>query len=163
MRFGDLDFIVTVGGELALAHVAIQSLPSIGFNYGRLEDQPSVSLGPRPSREDPCHLTLSLEHSARSASMTLLFGLRNATVTVSHHVAQRTILSPTNNKFVGMIESVTESLHGLLVEGLGLDFGSNSSKGSHHPSWECFTVGTSKGQRRKRLHGGGFPGRQPQW
>ena len=37
MRFGDLDFIVTVGGELALAHVAIQSLPSIGFNYMRLE------------------------------------------------------------------------------------------------------------------------------
>ena len=37
VHFGDLDFIVTVGGELALAYVAIQSLPSIGFNYGRLE------------------------------------------------------------------------------------------------------------------------------
>ena len=37
VRFGDLDFIVTVGEELALAHVAVQSLPSIGFNYGRLE------------------------------------------------------------------------------------------------------------------------------
>ena len=37
VRFGDLDFIVTVGGELALAHAAIQSLPSISFNYGRLE------------------------------------------------------------------------------------------------------------------------------
>ena len=46
MRFGDLDFIVTVGEELALAHVAIQSLPSIDFNYGRLERQPDVSLGP---------------------------------------------------------------------------------------------------------------------
>ena len=46
MHFGDLDFIVTVGGELALAHAAIQSLSSIGFNYGRLERQPSISLGP---------------------------------------------------------------------------------------------------------------------
>ena len=64
MHFGDLDFIVMVGGELALAHVAIQSLPSIDFNYGRLERQPGVSLGPQPSREDLRHLTLSLEHSA---------------------------------------------------------------------------------------------------
>ena len=32
VRFGDLDFIVMVGGELALAHTAIQSLPSIDFN-----------------------------------------------------------------------------------------------------------------------------------
>ena len=37
VRFGDLDFIVTVGGELALAHATIQPLPSIGLNYGRLE------------------------------------------------------------------------------------------------------------------------------
>ena len=46
MHFGDLDFIVTVGGELALAHAAIQYLSSIGFNYGRLERQPDVSLLP---------------------------------------------------------------------------------------------------------------------
>ena len=46
VHFGDMDFIITVGGELALAHVAIQSLPSIDFSYGRLERQPSVSLGP---------------------------------------------------------------------------------------------------------------------
>ena len=58
--FGDLDFIVMVGGGLALAHVAILSLPSIDFNYGRLERQPDVSLGPQPSREDPRCLTLSL-------------------------------------------------------------------------------------------------------
>ena len=37
VHFGDLDFIVMVGGELALSHVAIQSLPSIGLDYGRLE------------------------------------------------------------------------------------------------------------------------------
>ena len=32
VRFGDLDFIITVGGELALAHAAIQPLPSIGLD-----------------------------------------------------------------------------------------------------------------------------------
>ena len=46
MRFRDLDFIIMVGGELALAHAAIQPLPSIGLNYGRLERQLGVSLGP---------------------------------------------------------------------------------------------------------------------
>jgi len=46
VHFNDLDFIVTVGGELAFAHAAIQSLSSISFNYGRLERQPGVSLGP---------------------------------------------------------------------------------------------------------------------
>ena len=50
-----------------------------------------------------------------------------------------------NNKFVGMIESITESLHGLLVEGPWLDSGSDSGKGSHHPSRECFMVETSEG------------------
>ena len=145
VRFGDLDFIVTVGGELALAHAAIQSLPSIGFNYRRLERQPGVSLGPRPSREDPRRLTLSSEHSARSAQTAFSFGLRNAATTVSYLVAQRTIPSPTNNEFVGMIESITESLHGLLVEEPGSDSGSNSSRGSHHPSHECLMMGTPEG------------------
>ena len=37
MHFGDLDFIVTVGGELVLAHLTIQPLPSIGSSYRRLE------------------------------------------------------------------------------------------------------------------------------
>ena len=46
LPFGNLDFIIMVGGELALAHAAIQSLPSIGFNYRRLERQLDVSLGP---------------------------------------------------------------------------------------------------------------------
>ena len=87
VHFGGLDFIVMVGGELELAHAAIQSLPSIGFNYGRLERQPDISLGPQPSREDPCRLTLSLKHSTRSAPTALLFDLRNSAATVSHLVA----------------------------------------------------------------------------
>ena len=96
VHFGDMDFIVTVGEELALAHVAIQSLPSIGFNYGRLGRQPGVSLGPQPSREDPRRLTLSPERSTRSASTAFPFGLRNATTTVSHLVARHTIPFPMN-------------------------------------------------------------------
>ena len=44
-----------------------------------------------------------------------------------------------------MIESVTESLHGLLTEGPGSDSGSDSSRGSHHPSWECFMAETFDG------------------
>ena len=46
MHFGDLDFIIMVGGELALAHATIQSLPSISLNHERLERQLGVSLGP---------------------------------------------------------------------------------------------------------------------
>ena len=46
---------------------------------------------------------------------------------------------------MGMIESVTESLYGLLAEGSGSDSGSDSSRGSYHPSRECFMVGTPKG------------------
>ena len=46
VRFGDLDFIITVGGELALVHAAIQPLSSIGLDYGRLECQLGVFLGP---------------------------------------------------------------------------------------------------------------------
>ena len=77
--------------------------------------------------------------------MVLLFSLRNTAVTVSHLVAQCMIPSPVNNKFVGMIESITESVHDLLAEGPGSDSGSNSSRGSHHPSRECFMMGTPKG------------------
>ena len=101
MRFGDLDFINTVGGELALAHAAIQPLPSIGLNYGRLECQLSISLGPMASREDPHHLTLSLEHPAWSTPMVLPFDLRNATATASHFMAQHMIPFSMNNEFVG--------------------------------------------------------------
>ena len=77
--------------------------------------------------------------------MALPSDLRNAAATISHLVAQRTIPSSANNEFMGMIESIMESLHGLLVEGLGLDFGSNSSRRSHHPSRECFMEGTPEG------------------
>ena len=85
--FGDLDFIVTAEGELAMAPAAARPLHSAGldaivkaleelqlyapearalgsdqlldFNYGRLEHQLGAFLGPRPSREDLRHLTFS--------------------------------------------------------------------------------------------------------
>ena len=77
--------------------------------------------------------------------MTLPFGLHNTVAIVSHLVAQRMIPSSTNNEFMGMIKSITESLHGLLTEELGSNSSSDSSRGSHHPSWECFMVGTPEG------------------
>jgi hypothetical protein len=49
VRFGDLDFIITVGGELALAHVAIQSLPPSTSPMGGLSAIPV-------SPSDPSHL-----------------------------------------------------------------------------------------------------------
>ena len=55
------------------------------------------------------------------------------------------IPSPTNNEFMGMIESITESLHGLLAEEPGSDSSSDSSRGSHHPSRGYFMVGTPEG------------------
>ena len=54
-------------------------------------------------------------------------------------------LSPTNDKFVGVIEHIVESFHDLLAEELESPSGSNSSRGSHHPSHECFMIGTPKG------------------
>ena len=46
VRFNNLDFIVTLGGELVLAHMTVQSLPSINLSHLRLEGQPGDSLGP---------------------------------------------------------------------------------------------------------------------
>ena len=87
MRFRNLDFIDTMGGELVQAPIAVQPLYSVGldaitealeelrlhapeahtprsdhllgFDYGRLERQLGAFLGPRPSQEDLGHLTFS--------------------------------------------------------------------------------------------------------
>ena len=72
----------------------------------------------------------------------LPFGLRNVTETVSHLVAQRMIPPPTNDEFMGVIEHIMESFHDLLVEEPESPSGSDSSRGSHHPSRECFMTGT---------------------
>ena len=139
-----------------MAHIIIQSLPSIGLNHERL----GVSLVPQQSREDQRCLTLSNandmawfsiggflspEHHIQSAPTALSFGLRNAAATISHLVARRMVLPPVNNEFMGVIEHVTESLHNLLTEEPRSSSSSDSSRGSHQPSRECFMTGTPKG------------------
>ena len=60
-------------------------------------------------------------------------------------MAQRMPSSPANDGFVGMTEYVVESFHDLLVGELESPSSSDSSRGSHHPSRECFIAGTPKG------------------
>ena len=50
-----------------------------------------------------------------------------------------------NDEFMGMTEYVTESFHDLLVGESESPSSSDSSRGSHHPSCECFMVGTPEG------------------
>ena len=85
VHFGDLDFVVLAEGELARAPIVVQPLHSasldvitemleelrlhapeahalesgqlLNFDYGRLEHQLGVFLGPQLSQEDLCHLT----------------------------------------------------------------------------------------------------------
>ena len=116
MHFSDLDFIITLGGELALAHTAVQSLPSINFSHLRLEGQPGDSLGPQLSREASRSITLLPKGPVRSAPTTLPFGLRNAAATAGHFLALRMVQPPTDSEFVGTIEHDTKTLHRLLTE-----------------------------------------------
>ena len=85
------------------------------------------------------------EYLIRSAPTALPFGLRNTAKTVSHLVAQRTPPSPTNDEFVEMTEYVIESFHDLLIGESESPSSSDSSRGSHHPSRECFMAGTPVG------------------
>ena len=145
MRFGDLDFIVTLGGELALTHTAAQPLPSINLSRLRLEGPRGDSLGPRLSREPPHHITLFPEGPVRSAPTALPFGLCNATATAGHLLALRMVQPPMDSEFVGVIEHDPETLYELLAEEPELSSSSDSSKGSHHPSRECFMAQTPEG------------------
>ena len=88
---------------------------------------------------------LSPEYLIWSAPIVLLFGLHSAAETIGHLVAQRMIPSPMNDEFVGVIEHNTESFHDLLVEEPESPSSSESSRGSHHPSRECFMTGTPEG------------------
>ena len=81
----------------------------------------------------------------RSAPTTFPFGLRNATATASHLMALCMVQPPVDNKFVGEIEHDTKSLHKLLTEGPRSSSSSDSSRGSHHPSWGCFMAETPEG------------------
>ena len=50
-----------------------------------------------------------------------------------------------NDEFVGMTEYIMESFHDLLAGESESPSNSDSSRGSHHPSRECFMVGTPEG------------------
>jgi len=50
--------------------------------------------------------------------------------------------SPTNDEFMGMTEYSMESFHDLLKGDSESLSDSDSSRGSHHPSQECFMAGT---------------------
>ena len=76
---------------------------------------------------------LSLEHLTQGAPTTFSFGLRNATGTVGHLMAQRMHPSPTNDEFMGMTEYIMESFHDLLPGDSESPSDSNSSRGRHHP------------------------------
>ena len=123
---------------------------------------------PRPSRKDLRHLSFSLanvmaqlaggeplssEYLIRSASTVLPFSIRNTVETVGHLVAQRVPPFPMNNEFMGMTKHVMESSHDLLIGELESPSGSDSSRGSHHPSHECFMAGTPEGHI-KSIHKG---------
>jgi len=116
VRFSDLDFIVTLGGELALTHTAAQSLPSINLGRLRLEDPRGDSLGPRSSREPPRSITLFPEGPVRGAPTTFPFGLHSDAATAGHLLALRMVQPPTNSEFVGVIEHDPETLYGLIAE-----------------------------------------------
>ena len=138
MHFDDLYFIITLGGELALTHTAAPSLPSINLSRLRLEGPPGNSLGPQSSREASHNVTLCPEGPVQSAPTAFPFGLCNAAATAGHLLALRMVQSPTDIKFVGAIEHDTETLYELLNEEPGSFSSSDSSRGSHHPSRECF-------------------------
>jgi len=50
-----------------------------------------------------------------------------------------------DSEFMGTIEHDMETLHRLLMEEPGSFSSSNSSRGSHHPSRECFMTQTPEG------------------
>ena len=116
MRFGDLDFIITLEGELALTHSAAPSPPSINLSRLRLEGPPSNSRGVPSSKEASHNATLCPEGSLRGALMAFPFGLRNAAATAGHLLALRVVQSPMDIEFMGAIEHDTETLYELLNE-----------------------------------------------
>ena len=61
---------------------------------------------------------------------------------------------PTINEFMEVTKYAMESFHDLLTGELDSPSNSNSSRGSHHPSRECFMAGTPEGYI-KSIHEGG--------
>ena len=66
-----------------------------------------------------------------------------------------------NSEFVGVIEHNTESIYKLLTEEPESSSSSNSSRGSHHPSRECFMAETSEGHVESVSEGEATPTHNP--
>ena len=81
----------------------------------------------------------------RSAPTACPFGLRNAAATACHLVALRMVQPSTDSEFVGVIEHDMESIHKLLTQEPESSSSSDPSRGSHHPSRECFMTQTLEG------------------
>jgi hypothetical protein len=70
---------------------------------------------------------------------------------------------PMDDEFVGMTDYIMESFHDLLAGDLEEVFDSDSSKGSHHPSRECFMADgphhekTPRGAHQKCPWWGSYP------
>ena len=72
-------------------------------------------------------------------------------------MVQHTPPSHTNDEFVGMTKYVAKTFNDLLTGESEPLSSSDSSRGSHHPSRECFMVGTSKGYIKSIHEGGATP------
>jgi hypothetical protein len=88
---------------------------------------------------------LSPEILARGVPTRFPFGLRNAAEDVHCLTSAPFGSSPADGEFVGMMEYVSESFHDLLAGEAEVISDSGSSRGSHHPSRECFIVGVPEG------------------
>ena len=97
----------------------------------------------------------------QSAPTALPFGLHNAAATACRLVALRMVQPPTDSEFVGVIEQDTECIHKLLTAELESSSSSDSSRGSHHPSLECFMAETSEGHVESISEGDATPTRNP--
>ena len=97
----------------------------------------------------------------RSAPTAFPLGLRNAAATACHLMALRMVQPPADSEFMGVIEHDMESLHKLLTEEPESSSGSGYSRGSHHPSRECFMAGTSEGHVESVSEGEATPTANP--
>ena len=97
----------------------------------------------------PPHLLIHQHHDLACRRRTALPGIphpvRHAVETIGHLVAQCTPPSSTNDGFVGMTEYVPKSFHDLLAGESESPSDSDTSRGSHPPSRECFMAGTPEG------------------
>jgi hypothetical protein len=88
---------------------------------------------------------LSPEYLTQNALIVFLFGLHNAARSIDHLVMRHMRPSPMDDKLMGMADYVLESFHDLIAGDSETISDSNSSRGSHHPSRECFMADTLEG------------------